>query len=118
MPLAEARSLFDSATFRILVAAVDHALARACAEAPSRNAATTLGALAEHIIGSAKSGERDEERLIVEALARLRQTEQIQMSRRRVEAGESYAAKSDAEIQVIAERMAGLQPRSESARGG
>ncbi len=64
----------------------------------------------------AKSGERDEERLILGALAQLRETEQIQMSRRRVEASDSYANKSDAEIQTIAERMADIEPRSEGRR--
>jgi hypothetical protein len=110
MPLTEAKSLFDSVTFRILVRALDSGQARALAENPRRDMATAVPVLAARIIALAKAGERDENRLILAALAHLRETEQIEMSRRRVEAGENYAATSYAdtsgsESETVVDRM-------------
>ena len=123
MPLTDARSLFDSVTFRLLVRALDSAQARALAENPRSDMAAAVPVLAARIIALAKSGERDENRLILGALAHLRETEQIEMSRQRVEAGDSYAVTGDAstrdvEIQAIAERMVERTPESEDRRRG
>jgi hypothetical protein len=110
MPLTEARSLFDSVTFRLLVCALDSVQARVLAENPKRDMAIALPILAARIIALAKAGERDESRLILAALAHLRETEHIEMSRRRVEAGENYATASYADTvgaksETVVDRM-------------